>query len=112
VGQASHLVSPLMQSQVSGVFTVTDEQLYVHLHRVAQTEGVLLEPSAAAGFDGPRWLTRSDEGQAYLRQQGLERHMASATHIVWTTGGSLVPREEHEQFQARGQVLAAQGELA
>jgi D-serine dehydratase len=89
VGQASHLVSPLMQSQVSGVFTVTDEQLYVHLHRVAQTEGVLLEPSAAAGFDGPRWLTRSDEGQAYLRQQGLERHMASAT-----------------------QVLAAQGELA
>jgi D-serine dehydratase len=38
--------------------------------------------------------------------------MASATHIVWTTGGSLVPREEHEQFQARGQVLAAQGELA
>jgi D-serine dehydratase len=112
VGQASHLVSPLMRSQVSGVFTVTDAQLYVHLHRVAQTEGVLLEPSAAAGFDGPRWLIRSDEGQDYLRQHGLECHMASATHIVWTTGGSLVPREEHEQFQARGQVLAAQDELA
>jgi D-serine dehydratase len=112
VGQASHLVSPLMRSQLSGVFTVADAQLYVHLHRVAQTEGVLLEPSAAAGFDGPRWLTHSDPGQAYLRQHGLERHMASATHIVWTTGGSLVPREEHEQFQARGQVLAAQDELA
>jgi D-serine dehydratase len=112
VGQASPLVSRLMRSQVSGVFTVTDAQLYVHVHRVAQTEGVLLEPSAAAGFDGPRWLTRSDEGRAYVRQHGLERHMASATHIVWTTGGSLVPREEHEQFQARGQVLAAQETLA
>ncbi len=112
VGQASHLVSPLMRSQLSGVFTVADAQLHRHLYRVAQTEGVLLEPSAAAGFDGPRWLTHSDQGQAYLRQHGLERHMASATHIVWTTGGSLVPREEHEQFQARGQLLAAQDELA
>jgi len=112
VGQASLLVSRLMRAQLSGVFTVTDAQLYVHLHRVAHTEGMLLEPSAAAGFEGPQWLTRSDEGRAYLRQHGLERHMASATHIVWTTGGSLVPREEHEQFQARGQVLAAQEERA
>ncbi len=112
VGQASPLVSSLMRSQLSGVFTVTDEALYAQIYRVAQAEGTLLEPSAAAGFDGPRWLARSDEGLAYLRQHGLERHMASATHIVWTTGGSLVPPEEHEKFQARGEVLAVQGTRA
>lgn len=98
VGQASPLVSPLMAAQLSGVFTVSDRQLYTQLLQVLRTEDIALEPSAAAGVCGPDWLTNSDAGRAYLRQHDLEHHLSDATHVIWTTGGSLVPAEEHRRF--------------
>jgi D-serine dehydratase len=107
VGLASHLVSPLMRAQLSGVFTVSDNQLFTQLFQVAQTMDIALEPSAAAGIAGPAWLTGSGIGRAYLRRHGLEQRLAGATHIIWTTGGSLVPPEEHRRFQERGRQLAA-----
>lgn len=57
VGQASPLVSPLMAAQLSGVFTVSDAQLYRQLLRVKQTMDIDLEPSAAAAVNGPVWLS-------------------------------------------------------
>ncbi len=108
VGQASHLVSPLMAAQLSGVFTVSDRQLFAQLFQVAQAEGIELEPSAAAGVGGPGWLTGSDRGHDYLRYHGLEHRMGGATHIIWTTGGSLVPPEEHRRFQAHGKQICTQ----
>ena len=111
VAQASHLVSPLMAAQLSGVFTVSDRQLYAQLLQVLEAEGIELEPSAAAGIGGPAWLTGSDAGHVYLRRHGLEHGLAGATHIIWTTGGSLVPPEEHCRFQAHGRQMCDQ-ELA
>ena len=102
VGLASHLVSPLMAAQLSGVFTVSDGQLYAQLFQVAQAEGIELEPSAAAGVGGPGWMSGSAHGHDYLRHHGLEHRMRSATHIIWSTGGSLVPPEEQRRFQAHG----------
>lgn len=98
VGQASPLVSPLMGAQLSGVFTVSDRQLYTQFLQVLRTEDIALEPSAAAGVSGPDWLTSSDSGRSYLHQHGLEHHLNNATHVIWTTGGSLVPPEEHRRF--------------
>lgn len=98
VGQASPLVSPLMAAQLSGVFTVSDRQLYTQLLQVLRTEDIALEPSAAAGVCGPDWLTNSDAGRTYLRHHDLEHHLGDATHVIWTTGGSLVPPEEHRRF--------------
>ncbi|CAG2152919.1 D-serine ammonia-lyase [Cupriavidus numazuensis] len=103
VGQASHLVSPLMASQLAGVFTVPDDQLYVHLLALKTSMGVEVEPSAAAGIGGPRWLRDSPEGQAYVRDHGLD--MRDATHVIWATGGSLVPPEELRRFQAYAAAL-------
>ncbi|WP_304362194.1 D-serine ammonia-lyase [Collimonas fungivorans] len=100
VGQASHLVSPLMAAQLSGVFTVSDQQLYAQLFQVLEAEGMEIEPSAAAGVGGPDWLASSDAGRAYLRRHGLD--LAAATHVIWTTGGALVPQEELRRFQKRG----------
>lgn len=103
VGQASHLVSPLMASQLSGVFTVADDRLYVQLLALKTSMGVAVEPSAAAGVGGPGWLRDSPEGQAYVRDHGLD--MRAATHVIWATGGSLVPPEELLRFQAYAETL-------
>ncbi|UVE68439.1 D-serine ammonia-lyase [Burkholderia pyrrocinia] len=104
VAQASHLVSPLMASQLSGIFTVSDEQLYAQLLAVRRATGVELEPSAAAAVGGPGWLTRSSAGRDYVRRHAID--MRRSTHVIWATGGSLVPPEEHRRFQAHAQALA------
>lgn len=106
VGQASYLVSPLMTAQLSGVFTVSDEQLYQQLQEVKQSMDIDLEPSAAAGVGGPAWLCESPEGREYLQRHNL--NLSEATHVIWTTGGSLVPPEEHQRYQARAKALATQ----
>jgi len=106
VGQASHLVSPLMASQLAGVFTVPDDRLYVQLLALKTSMGVEVEPSAAAGIGGPSWLRDSPIGQAYVRDHGLD--MRAATHVIWATGGSLVPPEELRRFQSYAENLAGQ----
>jgi D-serine dehydratase len=106
VGQASYLVSPLMASQLSGAFTVSDAQLYAQLLQLRQTMGIEVEPSAAAGVGGPGWLAGSAEGCDYVREHKLD--MEAATHVIWTTGGSLVPPEEHRRFHAYAERLAGQ----
>jgi D-serine dehydratase len=39
------------------------------------------------------------------------QHMAQATHLVWATGGSMVPQAEMDSYLARGrQLLQGSGE--
>ncbi|WP_176039689.1 D-serine ammonia-lyase [Burkholderia stabilis] len=104
VAQASHLVSPLMAPLLSGVFTVSDAQLYAQLLAVQRALGVELEPSAAAAVGGPGWLERSPAGQDYVRNLAIDMHRS--THVIWATGGSLVPPDEHRRFQAHAKALA------
>ena len=112
VGLASPLVGPLMAHLLAGVYTVTDDQLFAGLLDLAQMEGIALEPSAVAGLPGPGWITGSAAGQRYLKINGLAPHLPRATHVIWSTGGSLVPAEEHARFRAEGErrrALRAQG---
>jgi D-serine dehydratase len=102
VGQASELAATMMRQLVSGAFTVTDRDLLRDLHLLERSEGLRVEPSAAAGFRGPIWLLESTAGRQYLAEHLLMQRMHSATHVLWTTGGSLVPEEEHRRFSARG----------
>lgn len=96
VAQASDFVAPLMRPLASGAYTVTDEMLFDDMWFLGRTEGLSVEPSAAAGLAGPRWLANAREGQAYL--DGCAIRTARPTHIVWTTGGSLVPEAEKQRF--------------
>ena len=105
VPAASELAADVVRGFLGGVFTVEDETLFRHLALLQQTESLQIEPSAAAGFSGPRALLESAAGQDYLQRQNLLPHMANATHIVWTTGGLFVPDEEYAKFLARGQAL-------
>jgi D-serine dehydratase len=107
VGLASALVAPLMASQMSGVYTVADDELFAGLVELESREGLFVEPSAAAALYGPRWLTQSREGQAYIRCNGLDGRMSNATHVLWTTGGAQVPDDERGAFRRRGEAVLA-----
>jgi D-serine dehydratase len=106
VGLASPLVAPLMRSLLSGIFTVTDDRLFRDVYVLKRQENMLVEPSAAACFSGPHWLLESEAGREYLDAHHLLPSMLNATHVLWSTGGSLVPAEEHERFQERGRQLS------
>ncbi len=105
VAAASPLVSSLVRQLVSGIVTISDDDLYRHVYRLKITEGLEIEPSAAAGFNGPHFLLHSEQGNAYLRQCGIDHSATRMTHILWTTGGSFVPEEERRRFEARGKRL-------
>jgi D-serine dehydratase len=109
VARASEFVAPLMKPLVSGIFTVADEDLFADLYVLERTEGLRVEPSAAAGLRGPRWLLESEAGQRYLSSRGLCGCMDEATHILWTTGGALVPEAEYRSFHERGRIACADG---
>lgn len=89
VPRASVLAADTMRPLLAGVFTVEDQTLFDHLALVLQTEGLRIEPSAASGFSGP----------AYLRDSLLA--VPGANHMVWTTGGLLVPDAQFESFLRR-----------
>ena len=101
VGQASELVASLMTPQLGGVFTVSDDELYLNLLALKDSLDAEVEPSAAAAVSGPGWLQGSAAGRAYA--QGLA--MANATHVIWATGGSLVPRDALRGFQEHARTL-------
>lgn len=107
VPRASELAASLMQSLLSGVYTVEDDRLFRDLYLAQREEDVRIEPSAAAGLPGPGMLCHTEQGQAYLTRHGLNRLMPQATHIAWTTGGLFVPQEEYRRFHERGAALAA-----
>jgi len=107
VPQASELAAQAMRPLLAGVYTVADDTLFADLHRLREAEGMRIEPSAAAGFSGPRMLTQTDAGRAYLDRHHLADAMPGATHLVWTTGGLFVPPEEYARFAERGAALVA-----
>ncbi len=86
VPRASILAAQTMKCVVAGVFTVEDSTLFSHLKLLRSSQNLKVEPSAAAGFSGPMWVKEGDIAGP------------SATHLVWTTGGSLVPEAEYQKF--------------
>lgn len=92
VGRPSELVARNMRPLLDGIYTVQDECLPGWMQRLNETEGVIIEPSACACLGGPKILA-GEQGRAWLKQQGLYEKTAQATHIVWATGGGLMPEE-------------------
>ena len=99
VGRPSGFVGGVMKPFLSGEFTVRDAALYDYMRDLLDTEGIFLEPSACAAFQGPVCLEKSEEIKAYLKAQGLLSQMRKATHIAWATGGSLVPEEMRKIYR-------------
>jgi D-serine dehydratase len=106
VGQASELSARLMRPLASGVFTARDDDLFEDLYLLEQTEGLQVEPSAAASVRGPQWL-ESEQGRQYLQHHAALQTLHQATHILWTTGGAFVPADEYRLFHERGRRIHA-----
>ena len=100
VGRASGFVGKTMEPFISGNYTISDEQLYKLLKELVDTEGIHLEPSALAGMIGPIKLCK--EGTDYLLKHNLTEKISMGTHIVWGTGGSMVPKEMMKQYYQKG----------
>ncbi|MBQ6469018.1 MAG: D-serine ammonia-lyase [Lachnospiraceae bacterium] len=99
VGRASGFVGGVMKDFLSGEFTVRDAGLYDFMRELLASENIFLEPSACASFMGAAKLCVSEETRHYIEAQGLAGKMGNASHIVWATGGSLVPESIREQYR-------------
>ena len=86
VGRASGFVGRAMERLLDGFYTLSDQSMYDMLGWLAQAENIRLEPSALAGMAGPVRF-KAD---------------AQATHLVWATGGGMVPEEEMATYLAKG----------
>lgn len=100
VGRPSAFVGKIIEPFLSGSYTVSDEEMYLLLKELAVTENIHLEPSALAGMIGP--VKISNEGNDYLMQHNLVNKMSTATHIVWGTGGNMVPAEVMQGYYRKG----------
>ncbi|MFJ8531464.1 D-serine ammonia-lyase [Bacillus sp. NPDC094106] len=108
VGRPSGFVGKTMEPFLSGNYTVSDEQLYKLLKELADAEKIYLEPSALAGMIGPMKLCK--EGKEYLQKYNVTEKVNKGTHIVWGTGGSMVPKEVMMQYYQKGLNLALEEE--
>lgn len=95
VGRASGFVGRVMEPFMDGCYTLTDERMYSLLAKLADSEGIYLEPSALAGMYGPVLAEAADEFAEY-------HNNANAIHLVWATGGSMVPKDEMEKYYNEG----------
>ena len=98
VGRPSAFVGGIMKTMLSGEMTVQDDKLYDYMRDLLETEKIFLEPSACAAFQGPVCENHRAEWNEYLKENGLAEKMKNAVHIVWATGGSLVPKEIREEY--------------
>ena len=97
VGRPSRLVSEMMDTLLYGSCTVSDARLYTYLYLLSYTENVHVEPSATAGFAGIKTTLKLAE------EDGIPT--AQANHIVWSTGGAMVPENEMSENIAYGKHL-------
>ncbi|MBY0087430.1 D-serine ammonia-lyase [Brevibacillus brevis] len=106
VGRPSRFIGKTIESLLSGIYTIEDDELYVLLHALSDTEMIKLEPSALAGMLGPVKLTGTEPGKQYLEKHALEPKLKQGTHIVWATGGSMVPADVMDDYYQRGVSLS------
>jgi D-serine dehydratase len=96
VARASDFAFRLIETQVMGGYTVTDAQMLAWVAAAAAEERLRLEPSAAAGF--PVAIEDAWRLPVYAR---LRARMSGATHVIWATGGALMPDEDFARLLER-----------
>lgn len=102
VGRASGFVGRAMERLLNGFYTLSDQEMYDLLGLLARDEQITLEPSALAGMAGPWRVAANPE---WLTGRGCDAAtMAQATHLVWATGGGMVPAEEMAKYLASAKI--------
>lgn len=86
VGRPSGFVGRSMQRMIEGIYTVKDSELFTLLQMLDRSEQLRLEPSALAGAPG------------FARVIQVQGCLPEATHLIWATGGGMVPAAEMAQY--------------
>ncbi|KXH80740.1 D-serine ammonia-lyase [Sporosarcina sp. HYO08] len=89
VGTASGFVGKTVEPILAGCYTIADKTMFRLLKLLADSEDIRLEPSALAGMTGPVQV---------IREQAEGANSSQATHLVWATGGSMVPEAEMKAY--------------
>ena len=103
VGRPSGFVGRRMERLIDGFYTVGDDELHRLNALLPRSEGIDIEPSAAAGLPGT--LRVLEDGEYLARIGVTETSLRDATHIAWCTGGSMVPRHEMDGYIGVGESL-------
>lgn len=89
VGSPSKLVSNIASLILNGEYTVEDYELFKLLAMLKDSENIKVEVSAAAGAIGPAVINGNH----------------NTTHIIWATGGLLVPDDIYIKMYEKGEML-------
>ena len=101
VARPSELVGRALADVIDGYLTVDDDKMLALTALLDATEGIRVEPSATAGLLLP-WRVARNPG--FLEALGLSAsQLSNATHLVWSTGGAMVPETEMSDYLAQGQ---------
>lgn len=90
VGRASGFVGRLMAPHMDGCYSISDRRMSTLLKALWDSENIRLEPSALAGMYGP------------VAQNIARGYIPEGIHLVWATGGSMVPEEELNKYYEAG----------
>lgn len=100
VGRCSVLASRMMSEVLDGAFTVSDSELYQYMHILEEADHIFIEPSSCAAFEGYCGI-RKYEDMVETFSLGNKELMENATHIVWATGGNLVPKSVRNEYRSK-----------
>ncbi|MEJ6348895.1 D-serine ammonia-lyase [Holzapfeliella sp. He02] len=95
VSRPSKIAGPIMRTLLFASATFEDKDIYRYLVRLEDTEHISVEPSATAGFCGLKALIANE----------VAMNTPKTTHIVWATGGSLMPDNEKIHNYQYGKTL-------
>ena len=96
VGRPSGFVGRAMERLIDGYYTINDQEMYDLLGLLNQQQQIQLEPSALAGMLG---LLHVEKNLTYLERINVSREiLTNAIHLVWATGGGMVPKEEMGKY--------------
>jgi D-serine dehydratase len=104
VGRPSRMVGERIGDLIDGFVTVDDDRLKALVAVLDDSQSWQVEPSAVAGVPGPWRMHTHPENLAALNLD--ERAASRAHHLVWFTGGSMVPQDERDEYVREGRRLA------
>ena len=97
VGRPSRLVGNVIDPILYAASTVKDDRLYQYLTLLADSENIFVEPSATAGIASFVNLNKALSAKEPLITNG--------THLIWGTGGNMVPKAEMLSYYEKGRTL-------
>ncbi|MCT1549465.1 D-serine ammonia-lyase [Brevibacterium casei] len=96
VARPSRFIGPRIGPLISGFASVDDEVITAGVGVLADAEGIAVEPSATAGLSVP-WRATTVDAPWPMGE--------TTTHLVWLTGGAMVPRSERDHYLAAARAV-------